>query len=293
MTGFGTARVQGDIVVVRATVRSVNHKALDLKLRLPPDLADQEMWMRRRVRTVAHRGSLRVSVAVEAEESVGMRVDAALVRARLAALQEVAVACGAEVRPDPQSILDAPGVLVRETGGRRLRQLRELSRSVLQSALANWDRSRRKEGQGIVKDLQAQLAAIEHHLDGLAGELPGALDLMRERVHGRVGELAADAAVDPQRLAQEVAVLASRADINEELQRLHGHLESARRCLAGEGAPEFGKRVDFLAQEMHREANTLLSKAQALGAGGLPVTRRGLRIREAIGKIREQAANLV
>ncbi len=294
MTGFGTARVQGDFVVVRATVRSVNHKSLDLKLRLPPELADQQMRMRRTVRVVARRGSLRVSVVVESEESVDMRVDAAVVHARLAALQEVAATCGVEVRPDPQAILDAPGVLVvGEADGPRLKELRDLSRSALRRALADWDVSRRNEGQGIVKDLETQLAAISHHREGLMAELPGALDLMRERVHRRVGELAADTAVDPQRLAQEVAVLASRADVNEELQRLHGHLESAHRCLAGQGAPEFGKRIDFLAQEMHREANTLLSKAQALGAGGLSITRHGLRIREAIGKIREQAANLV
>jgi uncharacterized protein (TIGR00255 family) len=151
-------------------------------------------------------------------------------------------------------------------------------------------RNRTREGEGIASDIRDRARAIQKEAEQLAVTVPEIASRFQQRIEKRLHELLGEAPVDPQRTLQEAAILADRTDISEELQRLKAHTERLLEMLDGDA--ELGKQIDFLAQELNRETNTMLSKTTPLGQEGLQFTDSALRVKAEIEKIREQAQNL-
>ena len=290
MTGFAEASAENGDFAITIGIRSVNHRSLDIKLKLPAAAAALESRIRRAIRHTVRRGSLHVAVRLESRGAAAVRIDRQLVAARLDALRQIGELCGVDARPDPNTLISLPGVFLMETEKIESGPLEELVDEGLDRALNQLNRTRAEEGLALTQDIGRHATAIYSEVEEVSHAVPAAVEAGRQRLRRRLSELLGADDIDPHRLAHEVAILASRSDVSEELQRLRTHLKAVRSCLEHGG--EIGKRIDFLAQEMNREANTLLSKAQPLGASGLPVTAGGIRIRAAIEKIREQAMNL-
>ena len=290
MTGFAHAVAENGEFSVRCSIRGVNHRSLDLKLRMPPEAASLEVGVRRTIRQRVRRGSVTVTVQVDSRGVPSARVDSNLVRARIAALEEIAKIAGTRCDADPNTLISFPGVYLQTSAEVPADQLKPLLATSIERALDGFERARDEEGRGIAADIASHAATISSEVVALAATYDSIVESRQALLRERIEHLLDGTPADPQRFAQEAAILASRSDASEELQRLQSHLESLRDCLASDS--EAGKRIDFVAQEMNREANTLLSKSQPLGTCGLPVTEAGIRIRSAIEKIREQAMNL-
>jgi uncharacterized protein (TIGR00255 family) len=195
--------------------------------------------------------------------------------------------------PDLSTLLRVPGMIALNEA-----ELGELHQAVLESALTEslsqaleeLDKVRRSEGAGIVEDVKSQARQMVREIEQLEAARLGTVADFQKRLESKLQELLGQAGIEPQRILQEAAILADRTDISEELQRLGSHVQRLLATLEQEG--ELGKQIDFLAQELHREANTVLSKTTPLGRSGLPLTEIGLRLKQQIEKVREQAQNL-
>ena len=290
MTGFAEARAESGEHAVTVTIRAVNHRSLDIKVRVTNGAARLEAGIRRKIRQQVRRGSVQVNLEVSTDGRLTGSVDREAVEARLDAFRQVADLCGTDVPPDPNVLLSLPRIFQAERAEIPADTLAELVATCIDRAMPAFDRSRADEAAAMVADISEHADAIEAEVETVSGSVEEILALWRRGFESRLGELLGELDVDPDRLAREVAHQAARSDVTEELLRLRAHIDGVRRCLVD--SPEIGKRIDFLAQEMNREANTLLSKTQSLGSQALPVTNAGLRIRSAIEKIREQAQNL-
>jgi uncharacterized protein (TIGR00255 family) len=295
MTGYATVRAEHAGWSVRLSVKSVNHRFLDVKLRIPESLEPYELRLRQTVRDRIHRGHVDVHVNVEPGRSASVHVNRELLQAYLRAADELRQQTGAKAELDLVSLLRLPGVIAglapelpdsdeeREEFGRVLEQL-------LCQALAKLDDMRLSEGRHLVDELRARLVRIA----SLADEVRGLVETLRptfvRRLETRLKELLGGTIVDPARMTQEAALLAERSDISEELDRLRSHLRQFAKLM--DDAGELGKKLDFLLQEMHREANTMLSKTPGVESEALAITGLALEIKAEIEKLREQVQNI-
>ena len=295
MTGYAAASSRGENTAVRVTVKSVNHRFLDLHLRLPAELEPMEPKVRRLVRDHLSRGHLDVTVSLEREGGVEAQIDRALVRAYLEAYNRLRSEFGLTAEADLNTVLKMPGVVnyVPEArGSAEAGQLEALVLETLSQALERLDAMRAEEARSIAAELSARLEEIGRALAEIEQLRGGAEQLYLERLRQRLCELLADQP-SPERLAQEAALLAERSDVSEELLRLKSHLAQFQALLGSPAeASEAGKRLDFLLQEMGRESNTILSKSSGLGEAGIQIARLGLKVKAEIEKLREQVQNL-
>lgn len=307
MTGF--ARIAGEVsgpenaVLASWTlsIKSVNHRFLDLHLRLPSGMDTLEMHLRRLLKERVVRGHLEVTLACEqsaAPETIGY--DRELVARYLAAFRDAQQEYELKQEPDLNAILRLPGVFktgsTANASSRRDEVIEGLEASVLarlDEALAALNLMRRTEGAALSAVLSASLDRLQHDVDSAAQLRSRVQPAHYERLQARMSELLAgsvDGAMDKGRLLQEAALLADRSDIEEELARLRVHIEHFRSLLQDGG--ETGKKLDFLLQEMNREANTLLSKSAGIADEGSLLTVLGLGMKSEIEKAREQVQNL-
>ena len=294
MTGYSRAGCDDENLSLTVTLRSVNHRFLDLQLRIPPQVEPFEALIRRRVKERLRRGQLQIIVSLDWKESeVAFTVNRPLFDACIEAHRELAEQYGLSQKPDLSAMLRIPGAFHCKNGEldeRRSARLEAALSSALDRALLDLERSREIEACGIVEDMRRRVSTMRADLQTLERSLEDVMPQFRQRLETRLTDLFEKFRLDPQRLLQEAALLAERADISEETQRLGAHVERLAALIEGES--EVGKKIDFLAQEMHREANTILSKTNPLGAAALEVTEIGLRLKGEIEKIREQAQNL-
>lgn len=292
MTGFARVSSDGD-PSVEVMLRAVNHRFLDLKLRMPSELESCEPLVRKLIKENIQRGSVQVNINLHAERSTHFALNRDLAHAYLAAYDELAATREVSHPPDLTALLRAPGVLGELEAERTKEEQAAIEARVeqtLREAIAQFNAEREREGAGIDADVRERAERIGVEADGLVERVAELLPEFQVRLQKRLKELLETTPVEPQRILQEAAVLADRCDISEELQRLEAHSERLMDLL--DTGAEAGKQLDFLAQEMNRETNTLLSKTNPLGAAGLPVTDAGLRLKAEIEKIREQAQNL-
>ena len=295
MTGFG--RASGAVAAppageVRWTweVRSVNGRALDVRLTLPPGTealeADAKEWVRQTLR----RGSVQATLTLErAVAPRALSVDGVALQ-RYARLARGLVVSGRAGLPDAGGLLALPGVV---RGAERADRTAGLDAEVLAGLVAGLDpalagliTAREREGEALGGVLNRTLADMEHQIAEAAAHAGSQPQAVAERLAARLSDLSGVAsAVDPQRLAQEVALLAQKADVREELDRLRAHIAAARGLLAE--ADGVGRKLDFLCQEFNREANTLCSKSVSL-----PLTGAGLALKALIEQFREQVQNV-
>jgi len=294
MTGYARTQSEGDELSLMLTIRSVNHRFLDMQIRIPPQLEPYERLIRRTVKQHVKRGQLQISASVHWKQEVGaFTINRASTEAYLKAYRELSDEYSIMAQPDLNVILRIPGVVSfdnAEINGERSARLEQTLTDCLERALQELNRTRRQEAEGIVEEMQQRGRSIEIDLEKLEAVREETVPKFQERLEQRLQEILEKVDLDPQRLVQESAVLAERADISEEVQRLASHVGRFLELLGNEG--ELGKQIDFLAQEMNRETNTILSKTTPLGSAGLAVTEIGLRVRAEIEKIREQTQNL-
>ena len=287
MTGFAeSAGAQGGLAW-RWEAKSVNGRSLDLRLRMPPGLDGIEAPARKLASTRFQRGSLQVSLSLEPQESArGLSIDAAALASAVKLAREIAAETGlAPARVD--GILALKGVIVAEESAPADPMSRALRDAAVLESLANaFDalvKERLNEGAKLAALLTSQLneiARLTQEAGTLAATQPAAL---KERLEGQLKDLLGS--LPQERLAQEAALLAAKADVREELDRLAAHVEDARAMLAdGQGV---GRKLYFLAQEFNREANTLCSKSSDIA-----LTRVGLALKAVIDQFREQSQNV-
>jgi uncharacterized protein (TIGR00255 family) len=301
MTGFARHRERlNDSLGWTLALKAVNHRFLDLHMRMPAGSEALEMQLRRQLKSVILRGHLEVTLTIERTAQHQVEMDHALVASYIAAFRTAAAEHRLREAPSLQTILQLPGVFrTTAQGGNgngtadvRTAEMEQIELSVmaaLPEAVAALQAMRAQEGAALVADLRGIADRITIAVDRVT-ELHGPMQTAHfERTSARIATLLGGAA-DRERLLQEAALLADRSDVSEELARLRAHVEHFRQMLGAGG--EVGKKLDFLLQEMNREANTLLSKTAGIAGAGTQVTEIGLSLKSEIEKAREQVQNL-
>jgi uncharacterized protein (TIGR00255 family) len=283
MTGFATAETAVAPFQLNWEVRSVNHRFLDLAFRLPEELRQLEPELRDAAASLLSRGKVDCTLRISLSASVAAKteIDADV----LAALRGLQTRLRTEF-PDAGALTTAeilrwPGLL-REPQ-QSLATLAEPARACFRSAIAALHGAREREGRRIAQALEQRCAAIATLLATLKPMLDGAQGRYRQKLVDRIGRL--DVQLQPERLEQELALIAQRVDVAEEIDRIESHVAEIRDVLA---RPEpVGRRLDFLIQELNREANTFGSKAQEE-----ELTRHAVELKVLIEQMREQVQNL-
>jgi len=289
MTGFAEAQGSRDDARWRWEAKSVNGRGFDLRLRLPPGFDSIEAAARVLAAGRFKRGNIQATLTFEAAAGArGLRIDAAALASAVKIAKEIA----AETGLAPASIdglLALKGVIVQDEGLETdSREHAGRDAAILESLAVAFDalaRARTGEGAKLAALLEAQITEIARLTEAAGAEAATQPATLRDRLKQQIADLVSAGTVSPERLEQEIALLAVRADIREELDRLTAHVEEARRLLASGEA--VGRKLDFLAQEFNREANTLCSKSSDIA-----LTRLGLELKAVIDQFREQAQNV-
>jgi uncharacterized protein (TIGR00255 family) len=292
MTGYAQSRVVEKGWSLRVTIRAVNHRFLDLHLRIPEGFEPLEPRIRQIVRERVRRGHLDVTLYYELAGPAAVGVNHDVAAAYLKAVNSLRQEFGIQTEPDLASILRLPGVIGAAATSieGELAQLETVVIECLSESLDKLAHMREEEARHLCEEMSARLRGI--------AELSAKVEILAERarpafarrLESRLKELLGEAQLDPARLAQEASIAAERSDVSEELARLRSHVQQFESLLAG--ASDVGKKLDFLLQEMQRESNTLLSKTPGNEAEGLEITRLGLEIKSEIEKLREQVQNI-
>ena len=282
MTGFARRETTGAWGTLVCELRSVNHRFLEAGFRLPEELRAAESELRARLMRQLRRGKVDCTITWRRAqgEAGALEVDTQALERVLAAVRVVTRSLREPATVSPLEVLRWPGVL-REDGATG-EQLLAAAGVVFDATLGELVAAREREGARLRELLEQRCAGLETLLAAVRARLPEVRARARTRLNERVAELTAS--VDPERLEQEVALLLQRLDVDEELERLAGHIAEVRRVIAG-GEPT-GRRLDFLMQELNREANTLSSKSQ-----DLETTRSAVDMKVLIEQMREQVQN--
>ncbi len=297
MTGYaqvkGEAPAHGTGAAASAftlTLKSVNHRFLDLHFRLPAESDALEIKLRRLLKEKLWRGHIDVTLTFEAGGVEAFALNREMVAGYLAIFRRVSQEFGVASEPDLNQILRLPGAL--SPAGAAMNGNAELEAIVLartEAAIAQLNAMREEEGGRLQSELRERMARVGKAAAEVEKMRSGIAQALLEKLQARIRELTGTAP-DADRLLQEAALAAERSDIQEELVRLCAHAAHFEDLLAAGG--EVGKKLDFLLQEMNREANTLLSKTSGLAGEGLRITELGLAMKAEIEKAREQAQNL-
>jgi uncharacterized protein (TIGR00255 family) len=290
MTGFARVRKSSGSGEVVLTVKSVNHRGLDIHFHMSDELDVFENALRLALKRHVLRGHFQVRVVFTRSQAAAPALNRGLLEAYFGAFRQAASEMGIAGVPDLNTALALPGMF-RETGGEQPEEAAEqFLVSAMEEAVLSLNAFREREGKELAAEMTARASAIRDAASRMQGLRSQAAPAFQARLSERLAELLGGTSLDPQRLAQEAALLADRSDISEELTRLRVHTSQLEALLAGGG--EIGKKLDFLLQEMGREANTILSKTSGAGDLGLVMTEVGLAVKAEIEKIREQALNL-
>ncbi|MCU1307353.1 MAG: hypothetical protein JWN45_2048 [Acidobacteriaceae bacterium] len=297
MTGFAQVRSQiavaandsSEQLAFTLSLKSVNHRYLDLQMRMPSDTDGLEMKLRRLLKERVARGHVDLTLSIDRGTVGAMQLNkdmvAGYVRAFRDAAKEFAVV---PAEPDLNAILRMPGALTGAVGVMDgAFENAVLARA--EEAIVRLNEMREEEGRGMEHELRRRMAALSSVTDEVAQLRSAVSRAYLEKVQSRMNELIAGKA-DADRILQEAAMLAERSDIEEELVRLKTHIRHFLGLLDTGG--EVGKKLDFLLQELNREANTLLSKTSGVAGEGLRITELGLAMKSEIEKAREQIQNI-
>jgi len=287
MTGFAQVKSHaGEGTSFTLSLKSVNHRFLDPQLRLPLEMDELEMKVRRILKERLARGHVEVTLSVDRSAGQGYDFNRELVGGYVEAFRKAAREFGTTGEPDLNNVFRMPGALGATTpldGNFEAAVLETLDKAIQKLNLM-----REQEGRGIDAELRRRLDGLEQGTEEVSKLRAAVSRAYMEKVRSRMQELLENA--DEDRILQEAAILAERSDIQEELVRLHTHIEHFRKLLDQGG--EVGKKLDFLLQELNREANTLLSKTSGVAGEGLRITELGLQMKAEIEKCREQVQNL-
>ena len=285
MTGFGVAEGTVGSVRVSVEIRSVNHRFFSPSLKLPPELSRWEGEVRDALRKGVARGHVTLTARVDRSESGAGRIDERRFADYLEQLRQLQQRLGTTLEVDAATVLRLPNVIASDEGG-ETGSAEDLV-AIVDRAVAALDGMRTSEGRRMTNYVESRLDTIRSAVDRIASRAPDRLLEQRERLRVSVRELTDGVSIDEQRLAQEIAILADRLDVSEEVSRFHSHLEAFRSTLDSPSSEGVGKRLGFLLQELLREANTTGSKANDAA-----IQQNVISIKEELERIREQVENL-
>ncbi len=289
MTGFGTGEKAAGIATLTVELRAVNHRFLDVSLKLPGALAFMETDIRRFLKENVARGRVTVMVQLQTARDVGATgLDPERLRQAMAmvsaAATELTRTTGNEQQITLENLLSVPDLFRAEELELEPDDLRIALMSALKTAHQGLMGMKQAEGLALVQEMQQRLTTLTNHLAEVEKQAPLAGQEIKKRLDERLAKILTDQ-MDPQRLAQEVALLADKANINEECERLGIHIEHFR--IALEGGGQVAKRLNFLLQEMHREVNTMGSKTNLMD-----ITQAVIAMKDEVESMREQILNL-
>jgi uncharacterized protein (TIGR00255 family) len=298
MTGF--AQVRGEVNSASApsssggklafvlSLKSVNHRFLDLHFRLPSGTDSLEMQLRRLLKEKMARGHVEISLSLERTSNETFAMNREIVGGYISAFRAAAAEFSIAAVPDLNAIFRLPGALesANETADG---ELESAVMAKVGDALDRLNQMREEEGRGIARELRDRMLHLSEASKSVHQHRRAILQNYAERLQSRLQELLG-ASIDKERILQEAALLVDRSDIQEEIVRLETHVQHFLGLLDQGG--EIGKKMDFLLQEMNREANTLLSKTSGLAGEALKITEAGLAMKSEIEKSREQVQNL-
>ena len=292
MTGYAQARASENGWSLRVTIRSVNHRFLDLHLRVPEGFEPLEPRIRQIIRERVRRGHLDVTVHYELAGPAAIGVNQEVAAAYLKAAASLRKEFNIQSEPDVESIMRLPGVIGAAAASleSELERLESVLGRCMLESLDKLDRMRAEEAGVLREEMSSRLRTIAALASNVSTLAERARPAFAKRLETRLKDLLGETQIDPTRLAQEAALAAERSDVSEELVRLRSHVQQFQDLLAS--ASEAGKKLDFLLQEMQREANTLLSKTPGNDGEGLEITRLALEIKSEIEKLREQVQNI-
>ena len=288
MTGFGRGAVSNENFAVAVEIKSVNNRFLDLNLRLSNEMQSLEANLKRAIQSRLSRGRVDVFVNYERTNEIVYELNRPLISGYISALKQMQTEFNLTGEPDFNYIARLPNALQPKAEDLSEEFTAAIETAVV-IALDELERMREVEGESLKTDLENLLSEIESHLPTIESESANVADEYQQRLKKRIENFLSKSdsqiEVDQGRLAQEVAYLADKSDIAEEITRLKSHIEQYRGIIKEE--KEVGKRLDFLTQELNREANTIASKTN-----NLTVKESALQIKSAIEKIREQIQNV-
>lgn len=292
MTGFARVSKPASSGELTLSIKTVNHRGLDMHFHMPMELDAVEPALRTLLRKRVTRGHVQVQVHFKRNAAINGQnmINEPLLRAWIESFRAAAERLGIDSQPDLNQALRLPGMMDSPAEEASGEGLGELALSAAEEAVEELDSFRLREGLAIEVEVRARAQSLCELAAKMEDIRSRALPHFQQRLRDRLGEMLAGANLEPARLAQEAAVLAERSDISEELVRLKTHAAQTLALLLAEG--ETGKKLDFLLQEMNREANTILSKTGGLGAMGLTLTDLGLAAKAEIDRIREQSLNI-
>jgi uncharacterized protein (TIGR00255 family) len=286
MTGFGQGSATGENFKVRVDLRTVNNRFLDIHTRLPQEVSSLEISLKKQIQAKLKRGRIEMTIAVEQTRQANFEINRPLVAGYLAALSQAKTEFHLEGDTTLELIAKLPGALQVSQNTSSLDETLVAGISeALAQALNSLTEMRTVEGQELARELNSRLDKIESQIPIIEEEAKLLPAMYRDRLMKRLQDVLKTGQVDEARVAQEVVTLADRSDISEELTRLKSHVSQMRDTLTSDD--EVGKRLDFLLQEMNREANTILSKSNDLA-----ISDAAIVIKTEVEKLREQAQNV-
>ncbi len=289
MTGFAQAKGQvNGGPAFNISIKSVNHRFLDLHFRLPSNTDALEMNLRKILKEKLARGHVDVSLSFEQAGDSPFALNKQLVAGYVQAFRAAAAEFGIAADPDLNAVLRLPGALDSAAAPAE-EELTPAVMSAIEHVLVQLNRMREEEGRGMERELRERMASLKSACTEVRKHREAVLKNYAERLKSRMQEWLGST-IEPDRILQEAAVLADRSDIQEELVRLENHVEHFIGLLEAKG--EAGKKLDFLLQEMNREANTLMSKTSGLSGDAVRITEAGLVMKSDIEKAREQVQNI-
>lgn len=294
MTGFAATEGSfADGTPFTLTMKSVNHRFLDLQVRLPSGCDELEMDIRRVLKGSVERGHVEVTLEVGRQAAAGPRINEAALEELVLALRAAGQRLGLTQEPELAALLRVPGVMTMEAraSGVPAQEMSAVVLATLGPVMERMQAVREREGTELVGELRAGMARLQAASEGVGALRAGVRQAQFARLRRRLEELLETSDVNEERLLTEAALLAEKSDVEEELVRLRTHIAQFLGILAAGGA--VGKRLDFLLQELSREANTTLAKTgSAAGPDGLQITQFGLEMKTEIERAREQVQNL-
>ena len=289
MTGFGRGAAAGEQFSVSVEIKTVNNRFLDVNLRLPGDLQSLEPAIKRQITSRLSRGRVDVNLTFDRQSEVSYELNKPMIEGYVAALRQLKADFDLAGEPDINSIVRLPNVIVAKKADNVDDDFIGGVESAVSAALDDLEKMRETEGAALGAELESRLKGIEDLLPGIESEAGSVAQEYQQKLTKRIDEIlqrtSTQIEIDPGRLAQEVAFLADRADISEEITRLKVHIDQYRSIMKED--KEVGKRLDFLTQELNREANTISSKTT-----NMKVKENALAIKSEVEKIREQIQNI-
>jgi uncharacterized protein (TIGR00255 family) len=287
MTGYGTGSAQKDSTTVSVEIKTVNHRFLDLHVRISREFQSLEGEIQQLIRGALDRGRVDVNVAVQDVAEAAFEINTGLAKGYLEAAGRLKEEFGFQDSLDLKTILNLPGILqnkdMAQAGNDAV--ISTLIKESIAAALQGVLGMRKQEGEALRADMRQNLACIKENAGRIHELSVNSAEEYLQKLRDRINQLLPQGGMDPQRLAQEVALIADKCDISEEIARLKSHIEQYHFLM--DAKEKAGKKLDFLLQELQREANTILSKS-----GNLEIARHAIAIKTDIEKLREQVQNV-